>query len=146
MSVRISVTKTVAIDRPYEEVHAFLADPANWPRWAVVNIQSIEPTDDPDWWRMSTPQGPAKLRLRARAESGVLDHDYVDDTASWRVPARVVPNGDGADFMITFHQPPSLTESAFREQADLVDIELATLKKILETDRAGRADRDGGTG
>ncbi|MER6546289.1 SRPBCC family protein [Streptomyces sp. NPDC001250] len=137
MSISHSVTKTIGIDRPSGQVFAFLADPANWPRWAVVNVRSIEPTDDPDWWRMSTPLGPARLRLRADAESGILDHDYVDDTASWRVPARVVPNGDGAEFMITFHQPPSLDDAEFKQQTDLVDTELATLKKILE---AGPAD------
>ncbi|MGW7528336.1 SRPBCC family protein [Streptomyces sp. NPDC054783] len=137
MSVQASITKTVSIDCPYEQVYAFLADPANWPTWAVVNVRSIEPTDDPDWWRMSTPLGPARLRLRANAEFGILDHDYVDDTASWCVPARVVPNGDGAEFMITFHRPPAFTDSFFKEQTDLVDTELATLKKVLETGRAG---------
>ncbi|MGW2707059.1 hypothetical protein [Streptomyces sp. NPDC001340] len=96
-----SRTKTVSIDRPFAEVFAFLADPANWSKWAVVNIKSIEPTEDPDWWAMSTPVGPARLRLRADAELGILDHDYLDDTASWRVPASVVPNGDGTD------SPPS---------------------------------------
>ncbi|KUN09222.1 hypothetical protein AQI95_05080 [Streptomyces yokosukanensis] len=135
MSTSLSLTKSVSIDCPYDQVYAFLADPANWPKWAVVNVRSIEPTDDPDWWQMSTPLGPAKLRLRGNSEFGILDHDFVDDTASWRVPARVVPNGDGADFMITFHRPPTLTEAAFREQADLVDTELATLKEILEADR-----------
>ncbi|MGV4980998.1 SRPBCC family protein [Streptomyces sp. NPDC001709] len=133
MSIKHSITKTIGIDRPHEQVFAFLADPANWPEWAVVNVRSIEPTDDPDWWRMSTPLGPARLRLRANAEFGILDHDYVDDTASWRVPARVVPNGDGTEFMITFHQPPSLSDSVFKEQTDLVDTELATLKRILES-------------
>ncbi|WP_369394266.1 SRPBCC family protein [Streptomyces sp. CG1] len=137
MSIKNSVTKTIGIDCPREQVFAFLADPANWPKWAVVNVQSIEPTDDPDWWRMSSPLGPARLGMRANAEFGILDHDFVDDTASWRVPARVVPNGDGAEFMITFHQPPSLGDAEFKEQIDLVDTELATLKKILETGRAG---------
>ncbi|ANP51516.1 hypothetical protein J2Z21_002649 [Streptomyces griseochromogenes] len=136
MSIAPSVTKTVSIDRPYAQVYAFLADPANWPKWAVVNIRSIEPTDDPDRWRMSTPLGPAELGLRPNAEFGILDHDYVDDTASWRVPARVVPNGDGAEFMITFYRPSTLTEAVFKEQTDLVDTELAALKKVLETGEA----------
>ncbi|MFJ3231236.1 SRPBCC family protein [Streptomyces sp. NPDC086787] len=127
-----SLTKTVSIDRPVEEVFAFLADPANWSKWAVVNIKSIEPTEDPDWWAMTTPMGPARLRLRADAEHGVLDHDYLDDTASWRVPARVVPNGDGAEFMITFHQPPTFSDQFFDDQIALVDTELSTLKSILE--------------
>ncbi|GGU98066.1 polyketide cyclase [Streptomyces filipinensis] len=137
MSISPSVTKTVGIDRPWRQVFAFLADPANWPRWAVGNVRAIEPTDDPDWWLMSTPLGPARLRLRARAEYGILDHDYVDDTASWQVPARVVPNGEGAEFMITFHRPPSLTDTEFKQQTDLVDTELAALKQVLEGGAAG---------
>ncbi|MFI1767147.1 SRPBCC family protein [Streptomyces sp. NPDC020800] len=136
MSIATSITKTVGIECPCAQVFAFLADPANWPKWAVVNVQAIEPTDDPDWWRMSTPLGPARLRLRPDAEHGILDHDFVDDTAAWSVPARVVPNGDGAEFMITFYRPPTLTEAEFRKQVDLVDTELAALKEILESGQA----------
>ncbi|MEU8980409.1 SRPBCC family protein [Streptomyces sp. NPDC048309] len=127
-----SVTKTVSIDRPVADVFAFLADAANWSRWAVVNIQTIEPTDEPDWWLMTTPHGPARLRIRGQAEFGVLDHDYVEDMASWQVPARVVPNGIGSEFMITFFQPPAFTDAFFDAQTALVDTELATLKQVLE--------------
>jgi hypothetical protein len=128
-----SVTKTVTIARPATEVFAFLADPANWPAWAVVNVKAIEPTDDPDWWLMSTPHGPAKLRIRGDARLGVLDHDYVEEQASWQVPARVVANGTGAEFMITFFRPPAFTDAFFDQQIALVDTELATLKRVLET-------------
>lgn len=128
-----SVTKTVSIDRPVAEVFAFLADPANWPAWAVVNVKAIEPTDEPDWWLMTTPHGPARLRIRGNAELGLLDHDYLDEQASWQVPARVVANGTGAEFMITFFQPPAFTDTYFDEQIALVDTELTTLKSILET-------------
>jgi hypothetical protein len=38
-----SVTKSVTIDRPAAEVHAFLADAANWPWWAVINVLAVEP-------------------------------------------------------------------------------------------------------
>ncbi|MFF1643521.1 SRPBCC family protein [Streptomyces sp. NPDC058246] len=127
-----SVTKTVSIDRPVADVFAFLADAANWSRWAVVNIQTIEPTDEPDWWLMTTPHGPARLRIRGQAEFGILDHDYVEDMASWQVPARVVPNGTGSEFMITFFQPPAFTDAFFDAQTALVDTELATLKQVLE--------------
>ncbi|MFI9244114.1 hypothetical protein ACIGXF_16345 [Streptomyces sp. NPDC053086] len=82
---------------------------------------------------MTTPQGPARLRIRGNAELGTLDHDYVDEQASWQVPARVVANGTGAEFMITFFQPPAFTDAFFDEQVALVDTELATLKRILET-------------
>jgi hypothetical protein len=127
-----SVTKTVSIQRSVAEVFAFLVNPANWPAWAVVNVKAIEPTDDPDWWLMTTPHGPARLRIRGNAELGLLDHDYVEDQASWQVPARVVPNATGAEFMITFFRPPAFTDAFFDEQIALVDTELATLKRILE--------------
>ncbi|GAA0274061.1 hypothetical protein GCM10010302_09610 [Streptomyces polychromogenes] len=127
-----SVTKTVGIDRPVAEVFDFLRDPANWPAWAVVNVKAVEPSGDPDWWLMTTPHGPARLRIRADAARGLLDHDYVDEQASWQVPARVVANGDGTEFMMTFFQPPAFTDAYFDEQTALVDTELATLKSILE--------------
>ncbi|MGW2993612.1 SRPBCC family protein [Streptomyces sp. NPDC001193] len=127
-----SVTKTVTIERPVAEVFAFIADAANWPTWAIVNVKAIEPTEEPEWWLMATPQGPARLRIRSNAELGILDHDYVDEQASWQVPARVVANGTGSEFMITFFQPPAFTDSFFDEQTALVDTELAALKRSLE--------------
>ncbi|MFD8141758.1 SRPBCC family protein [Streptomyces sp. NPDC059708] len=128
-----SVTKTVSIDRPVAEVFAFLHDPANWPAWAIANVKAVEPTDDPDWWLMTTPHGPARLRIRGDAELGLLDHDYVEERASWQVPARVVANGTGTEFMMTLFQPPAFTDGYFDDQTALVDTELATLKRLLES-------------
>ncbi|MFE2480737.1 hypothetical protein [Streptomyces sp. NPDC059389] len=65
-------------------------------------------------------------------ELGMLDHDYVDEQASWQVPARVVANGTGSEFMITFFQPPAFTDPFFDEQIALVDTELAALTRSLE--------------
>ncbi|MFF8788912.1 SRPBCC family protein [Streptomyces sp. NPDC015125] len=127
-----SVTKTVSLARPPAEVFAFLADPANWPRWAVVNIQAIEPTADPEWWLMDTPRGTARLRIRGNAEAGLLDHDYVDREASWTVPARVVPNGEGSEFLLTLFQPPGFSDAYFDQQSALIDTEMDALKQELE--------------
>jgi Polyketide cyclase / dehydrase and lipid transport len=128
-----SVTKTVRIGCKPETAFAFLADLANWPRWAIVNVKSTRRSADPEWWDMVTPHGAARLRMRADARHGILDHNFVDPQARWTVPARVVANGDGAEFMITFFQPPGFADAFFDEQIALVDIELATLKDILET-------------
>jgi len=127
-----SVTKTVRIDCAPPTAFEFLADLGNWPRWAVVNVQSTRRTADPGWWDMVTPHGTARLRLRADARHGILDHDFVDPQASWTVPARVIPNGSGTEFIITFFQPPSFPDAFFDQQIALVDIELAKLKELLE--------------
>ncbi|NUN16387.1 MAG: SRPBCC family protein [Myxococcales bacterium] len=127
-----SITKSIAIEAPRDRVFVFLADAANWPQWAIVNVASVKPADD-QWWDMETPGGTAKLRIRANAEFGILDHDFVAPDASWTVPARVVPNGSGCEFMITFFQPPGFTRQFFEEQVALVDKELAQLKSIMES-------------
>ena len=127
-----SVTKTVRIACAPQAAFEFLADLGNWPRWAVVNVKSTRRSDDPDWWDMVTPRGAARLRMRADPRHGILDHDFVDSQASWTVPARVIANAAGAEFMITFFQPPTFTDEFFDEQIKLVDIELGKLKELLE--------------
>lgn len=133
-----SRTKSVGIERPPAAVFAYLADPANWPQWAVVNALAVSPRPGEAWWDMTTPTGPAALRLRPDAATGILDHDFIAAEASWTVPARVVPNGDGAEFLMTFFQPPQFTDDFFDAQNALVDTELGRLKEILEA-AAGEA-------
>lgn len=127
-----AITKTISINAPQHRVFAFLADAANWPKWAIVNVKSIKPADG-QWWDMETPAGMAKLRIRPNAEFGILDHDFNAPDASWTVPARLVPNGSGCLFMITFFQPPAFTKQLFEEQAALVDKELSQLKSLMES-------------
>lgn len=94
---------------------------------------AIEPTDDPQWWRMTTtPHGVGGLRIRGDAATGPLDHDFRDPQAAWMVPAREVPNGRGAEFTMAFFQPSVLSDEEFDWQAALVDTELATLRGVLE--------------
>jgi hypothetical protein len=129
-----SITKTVRIACDPEAAFDFLANLTNWPRWAVVNVKSTRRSNDPGWWDMVTPRGPARLRMRADPNHGILDHDFIDPEASWSVPARVIANGSGAEFMMTFFQPSGFTDAFFDEQIKLVDIELARLKELLEAE------------
>jgi uncharacterized protein YndB with AHSA1/START domain len=126
-----SITKTISINRDPKVVFRFLADAANWPKWAIVNVLSVSPAED-GWWDMQTPAGPAKLQIRSHEAHGILDHDFVAPEAQWTVPARVVPNAGGTEFLITFFQPPSFTNEFFDQQVSLVDKELAKLKEVLE--------------
>lgn len=45
-----------------------------------------------------------------------IDHDFVDPQARWTVPARVIANGNGAEFIITFFLPPRFQNAFFEEQ------------------------------
>ncbi len=48
------------------------------------------------------------------------------------VPARVVANGRGADFVMTIFQPPELDDDAFDREVAVTATEFATLKEVLE--------------
>lgn len=128
-----AITKSIVIDRPATEVFDYLADARNWPQWSVVNVLGIDASDDPQWWQMTTPRGPGLLRIRSDTATGLLDHDFKDPQAAWTVPARVVQDGRGAAFLITFFKPAILDDEEFERQAALVDVELATLKRVLES-------------
>lgn len=128
-----SVTKSVSIDRPVGDVHGFLADAANWPQWAVINVLAIELSDDPGWWKIATADGHGEIRIHADRTTGIVDHDFRDESgAVWTVPARVVPNGRGSEFMMTFAQPAEMDNEEFDRQLAPVDEELAVLKTVLE--------------
>ncbi|HUX88598.1 MAG TPA: SRPBCC family protein [Chloroflexota bacterium] len=127
-----AITKSVTIQRDPAAVFRYLSDLANWPAWGVVNVKAVKPQPEEAWWDLETPQGHGKIRLRPNADLGILDHDFIGPDAQWTVPARVVPNGEGTEFMMTFFQPPSFTDDVFVSQLSLVDVELAKLKEILE--------------
>ena len=130
-----SVTKSVTVDRPASEVHAFLSAASNWPQWCVINISAVEPSRHPGWWTITTPQGPAEIRINADPGTGIVDHEFRDPDDPEEVavvPARVVPNGRGAEFSMTIFQPPQLDDVEFERQLNLIGTELAALKDVLE--------------
>jgi hypothetical protein len=131
-----AITRIVSIDAPVAKVFDFLANAQNWPKWAIVNVKSIAPDED-GWSRMETPVGSAKLRIRPDAAFGILDHDFNAPDASWSVPARVVPNGSGSEFLITFYRPPNFIRQFFTQQIAQVDNELAQLKDSWRQPKLG---------
>lgn len=129
--IRRSITKSVDLRVNPEVVFEFLSDLENWPRWAIVNMKSVKGGHD-GWYDTETRQGKGQLKMTPNKALGILDHLWKDPQSSWTVPARVVPNGDGSTFLMTFFQPPVLDDKAFDAAAREVDTELARLKEILE--------------
>jgi hypothetical protein len=126
-----SITKSVDLGVSPERAFEFLNDPENWPKWAIVNMKSVKAATD-GWYDTETRQGKGQLKMLSDKSLGLLDHVWKDPQACWTVPARVVPNGDGCTFLMTFFQPPALDDRAFETAAKEVDTELAKLKEILE--------------
>lgn len=128
-----SVTKSISIDRTPQVVFDYVADVANWPAFGAPNVLAVSPTDDPDWWDLTTPRGAGLFRVLADAATGVVDHEFtVQGSPVVTIPGRVLPNGAGAEFMLTLLQGPAVEDARFEAVLAGADVELAALKDVLE--------------
>lgn len=132
MKVTRSITKSIDLRVAPDLAYAYLSDLMNWPKWAIVNMRSVRPRLD-GWYETETRQGRGQLKLQANKQFGLLDHIWKDPQASWTVPARLVANGEGCTFMMTFFQPPAMDDAAFDAASQEVEKELSKLKEILES-------------
>lgn len=125
-----SITETVTLAAPPRRAFEFISDPANLPRWAVEFCRAIR--RDGRRWIVRTPQGEAEIRYEPDPKSGIIDMVVVpapgiESTAR----ARVVPNGDGAEFIFTFFQAPGTPDAAFEGMARSLRKELDVLRSLL---------------
>ncbi len=136
----ITVTKTIKIGRSAAESFDFIADSQTMPQWAIHNVKAIRRLDG-GRWEMDTPRGKAVLVPRYERAGGILDHEFIDaNEGVWRVSARIVPAGMSESvYMITLPKPDPMLAEAFEAGMRLMDDELATLKRCIESQPAQTA-------
>jgi hypothetical protein len=129
---------TITINRPPAEVYNFAADARNLPQWAAgLARSSVE--QEGDHWIADAPFGTARIKFADRNSLGVLDHDVtLDDPASGgsvtvHNPMRVLPHGEGSEFVFTLFCQPDMTDEQFAADKAAVEQDLQTLKQLLES-------------
>ena len=127
-----SKTLTVSIERPPGEVYAFVTDVRNLPRWATSFVTSVRQTAE--GWIAETVEGAMGFEYVPRNDFGVLDHVVRPAPGvEIHVPMRVVPNGGGSEIIFTLVQFPGMPPEKFARDIDMVQRDLATLKRVLES-------------
>ena len=130
--MRRSHTFSIAIARDYEAVHAYLAEPLNFPQWAAIEAGSFEPLANGDWSGL-TPFGFRHFRFTPRNDFGVLDHAiFVPGEALLYTPMRVVPNGDGTELTFIFFQRDGMSDEQFASSLEWIMTDFLALKSLLE--------------
>lgn len=137
--LREAATLSVAIARSPHDVYAFVANPANVPRWATGLGAAVECGDDE--CVAQTPRGPVRFHFTAANPFGVLDH-YVSPAPGVEiyVPMRVVANGEGSEVLFTLFRQPGMSAAQFHHDMDWVRRDLQALKQVLEGTGSGAAD------
>jgi uncharacterized protein YndB with AHSA1/START domain len=126
-----SRTITVRIARPCHEVYDFLAEPANFPRWASGLGRSLARVNGE--WIADTPEGRVTIRFSPRNALGVVDHHVaVRPGVEIHIPMRVIANGTGSEVMLTLFRLADMTPETFARDADWVTRDLNALRALLE--------------
>lgn len=125
-------TQTISIHSPAEAVYTFVADPANLPRWAIAFAKGVTAKDDV--WLVTTSEG-AEVSLRTVTDEalGVVDwHMVMPGGIESVARSRVVPRGEGSEFLFTQVQVPGVPDEMFDRLVQTVEHELTTLKAVME--------------
>ncbi len=90
---------------------------------------------DGDRWTAAGAAGAAglvRIRFTGRNAFGVMDHHVDLGTGpEVHVPMRVVPNGGGAEVLVTLFRRPGMSDEAFAADAEWVLRDLLALKALL---------------
>lgn len=122
----------LSIDRPWNEVYRFAADPLRMPRWATGLGAGIRRSGE-DWVVDGGPIGEVRVSFAIDNAFGVIDHAVTLPGGTVVHNAlRIVPNGDGAEAMFMLLKLPGTDDTAFEADARHVMADLKRLKKLLE--------------
>jgi hypothetical protein len=126
-------TQVITIGAQPKDVLSFVGDGHNLPRWAIGFAKSVRPCEP--GWIVTTGQGEVPTFIVVDEHAGTVDFRLepapgVEATAY----ARVVPKGDGAEFVFTQMQQPGVSDEVFDQLVAAVSHELAALKAILEVE------------
>ncbi|MEZ0446366.1 SRPBCC family protein [Cellulomonas sp. ICMP 17802] len=122
---------SVFVARPVAQVYAFVADPANLPRWAPGLGSAV--VHDGGHWFVETPAGRVRVTFAPPNEYGVLDHEVLTPTGeSVYVPMRALADGDGCEVVFTLRRAPGMSDDELERDTALVRADLALLKKVVE--------------
>jgi hypothetical protein len=124
-------TKTVSIHAKADMVMDFLANPDNLTRWAVGFAKSVR--REGDRWIVTTGGGDVGVRIVADRKLGVVDF-YMSPAPGIEglAASRVVPAGDGVEYIFTQFQAPNMPDEVFAKSVQALAHELTVLKAVLE--------------
>jgi hypothetical protein len=124
-------TISVSIPVPWRDLYEAIWRPESFPTWASgLSHSSLE--WDGYHWRAQGPEGLIKIRFTDHNPYGVMDH-YVDTGSGPEiyVPLRVVPNGEGAEVILTVFRQLGWSDEKFSADVDWVGRDLLSLKALV---------------
>jgi hypothetical protein len=121
-----SETRQISIGAPPDAVLDVVGDARTLPRWAPDFAHTIRP-DDGHW----VINGETPIDVKVDRARGTVDIVSVEDPRRGAF-TRVVPNGDGSEYLFTLFFPDGTAETAVAKQMTVVEQELETIRGLCE--------------
>ena len=122
---------SILIQRPFEQVYAFVSNPANLPAWASGLSDRIEQVDGE--WVADSPMGRITVKFAPPNAFGITDHEVtIADGTTFYNPMRVIPNGSESEVDFTVRRFEGVSAEDFERDARTVAADLARLKELVE--------------
>jgi Polyketide cyclase / dehydrase and lipid transport len=125
MPTNRSETRSIAIAAAPEVVLDYVADARTLPEWAPAFTRSVRA--EGEHWRVDA----GLIDLRVSRERGTVDIVAASDPKRG-VYTRVVPNGDGSQYLFTQFFPDGTPEDAVQAQVAVVEGELRAVRDACE--------------
>jgi hypothetical protein len=127
--MKLTQTRSIAIAAPPEAVVELLADGDRLPEWAPAFAPEVR--SEGDHWLIGSGDAQFKVRIRSSTELGTVDILSTEDDRAGAF-GRVIPNGEGSEFLFTLLFPPDTDGEAIEAQMKVVEGELATVRALAE--------------
>jgi hypothetical protein len=123
-------TQQITIEVERDELFGFLINPANMAKWATGICSGVRQVGDE--WLVETMMGDVKLKLVIDKELGVIDYHLLPPVPiQIALYCRVLKNGSGSEFIVSYFQIPLLPN--FEKQKQMITKAINKLKEIVES-------------
>src|SRR3954451_10802613 len=126
MHTNRSETRSYSIQAPPDAVLDLVGDAQALPRWAPNFATSVRAGDG--HWVVNDE---LHIDLRVDRALGTVDILRVDHPPTGAY-SRVVPNGEGSEYLFTLFFPDGTEEAAVTRQMTIVEEELGTIRPLCE--------------
>jgi hypothetical protein len=126
MHTNRSETRQISIKAEPAKVLELVGDARALPRWAPNFATTVEP--DGEHWLVN---GELGIDLRVDRELGTADILRTRDPRTGAY-SRVIPNGEGSEFLFTLFFPEGTEDAAVARQMAVVEEELRTIRALCE--------------
>jgi len=129
----------IGISRSYADAYGFLADARNFSVWGGGDPGTAVTALGGSDWLVQVDEGKqVVLRYSQANRHGILDFQAFrpGTQPGPAIPARLYPNGEGAELTYTYFRGPDLSAEQFTSGVEWLESDLLRLKTFLEKDRA----------